>query len=82
MKEVDKKEGLLETVAKFIACDNQSLAVANKALFRNCLVMMRQKTLSSELPSTHDISVYIHNHFVDQLKQLKAEILVSTRTSW
>jgi maltodextrin utilization protein YvdJ len=54
------------------------LVVADKALFRNCLVIMRPKTTKNDLPSTHDVSVYIHNRFVDQLKLLKKEILVST----
>jgi hypothetical protein len=56
----------------------QSLAVADKDLFRNCLVTMRPKTTKNDLPSTHDVSVYIHNRFVDQLKLLKKEISVST----
>ena len=39
---------------------------------------MRPKTTKNDLPSTHDVSVYIHNRFVDQLKLLKEEISVST----
>jgi len=31
----------------------------------------------NNLPSTHDVSVYIHNQFIDQLKLLKSEIIVS-----
>ena len=31
-----------------------------------------------DLPSTHDVSVYLHNRFIDQLKLLKKEISVST----
>ena len=31
----------------------------------------------NDLPSTHDMSVYIHNQFIDQLKLLKSEITVS-----
>jgi len=31
----------------------------------------------NNLPSTHDVSAYIHNHFIDQLKLLKSEITVS-----
>jgi hypothetical protein len=53
------------------------LAVADKALFRNCLVAMRPKTTKDDLPSTHDVSVYLHNHFINQLKLLKSEITVS-----
>ena len=54
------------------------MAVADKSLVRNCLINMRPKTTIKELPSTHDVSVYIHNRFVDQLKLLKNEISVST----
>jgi hypothetical protein len=39
---------------------------------------MRPKTTKNDLPSTHDVSVYIHNRFIDQLKLLKKEISVST----
>lgn len=40
--------------------------------------MMRPKTTKKDLPSTHDLSVYIHNRFVDQLKLLKKDIAVRT----
>lgn len=53
------------------------MAVADKALFRNCLVAMRPKTTKNDIPSSHDVSVYLHNHFIDQLKLLKSEIMVS-----
>ena len=53
------------------------MAVADKALFRNCLVTMRPKTTKKDLPTTHDVSVFIHNRFADQLKLLKKEISVS-----
>jgi len=56
---------------------NQAFAVAEKPLFRNCLVAMRPKTTQKDLPSRHNIEVYIHNAFVDWLKTLKREILVS-----
>ena len=39
---------------------------------------MQPKTTLNDLPSTHNVSVYIHNCFVDQLKLLKKEISVST----
>ncbi|KAF8225168.1 hypothetical protein L208DRAFT_1018610, partial [Tricholoma matsutake] len=68
------QEGILDVVAKFMACDDQLLAVVDKALFRNCLITMRPKTIKNNLPSTHDVSVYIHNCFIEQLKLLKKEI--------
>jgi hypothetical protein len=39
---------------------------------------MRPKTTLKDLPSTHNVSVYIHNSFIDRLKLLKKEISVST----
>ncbi len=58
---------------------DQALALAEKPVFRNCLVVMRPKTTRKDLPSRHDIEVYIHNEFVDWLKTLKSEILVSKK---
>jgi hypothetical protein len=55
----------------------QAFAVANNKLFRNCLVAMRPKTKTSELPSSHDVGVYVHNESVRWLKQLRKEITVS-----
>ena len=55
----------------------QSLAVANKAVFHNCLVGMRPKSTQKDMPSTHDVSMYIHNKFVCRLEELKHNIIVS-----
>ena len=52
----------------------QSLLVANKATFQNCLVAMRPKLTTADLPLTHDISTYIHNAFVKFLDELKGQI--------
>jgi hypothetical protein len=71
------RDGLLDAVAKFVACDDQSLAVTNKAAFRNCLVIMRPKTTVADLPTTHTVSDYIHNQFVNHLKKVNTEIAVS-----
>lgn len=38
---------------------------------------MRPKTKSSDIPSSHDVGVYIHNECVKWLKQIKEEITVS-----
>ncbi|KAF8874801.1 hypothetical protein BD779DRAFT_1419685, partial [Infundibulicybe gibba] len=64
-------ENVVHTVAQFVACDNQSLAVASKASFRNCLVAMRPSVMSNELPSSFDVTTYIHNKFVSWLESLK-----------
>jgi hypothetical protein len=56
----------------------------NKGTFRNCLVAMRPKSTTADLPSTHDVSTYIHNAFVKFLEELKGQIQVITVTlaSW
>ncbi|KAH9072193.1 hypothetical protein EDB83DRAFT_2204585, partial [Lactarius deliciosus] len=69
-------DGILHTVAQYVACDDQSLAVTDKALFRNCLVAMRPKSISKDLPSTHNVMRYIHNKFVQWLQELKDDIMV------
>lgn len=87
------RDGILHTVAQFVACDdqvselhsitaythlgNKAFAVASNKLFRNCLVSMRPKTKLSELPSSHDIGVYIHNKCAKWLTQLQKDITVS-----
>ncbi|KAF9228571.1 hypothetical protein BS17DRAFT_654140, partial [Gyrodon lividus] len=68
------RENVLKAVAEFVVCDDQSLAVANKPTFRNCLVAMRTNTSKADLPSTHDISTYIHNSFVEFLSTIKTRI--------
>jgi hypothetical protein len=54
----------------------QALMLADKASFRNCLVSMRPITKTSELPSTHNVKVHIHNQFVLNLEGLKKQIQV------
>ncbi|KAG6904864.1 hypothetical protein DXG01_006651, partial [Tephrocybe rancida] len=66
--------GVLESVAKHTAINNQALMLADKISFKNCLTSMRPKLKSADLPSAHDIRVYIHNAFVDTLNKLKADI--------
>jgi len=61
---------------------NQASALAEKPIFRNFLVAMRPKTTRKDLPSRHNIEVYIYNKFVDWLKILKTEILVGNKTAF
>ncbi|KAM6503160.1 hypothetical protein JOM56_000103, partial [Amanita muscaria] len=70
------RDAIQVAVAQFVVCDDQSLAVASKTTFRNCLVTMRPKTRTSELPTMHDITTYIHNMFVKHLEDLKAAFQV------
>lgn len=71
------REGALEAIAKFVACDDQALGMVEKPAFRNCLIAMRPKTTRNDLPSRHDLEVHIHNEFGNWLKKLKDDILVS-----
>ena len=57
----------------------QSLIMANKTLFRNCLVAMRPSSMSANLPSKHDVCTYIHNEFIDFFNDIKARINVSDK---
>jgi hypothetical protein len=54
----------------------QSLALANKAAFKNCLVAMRPKTKNCELPSRHDVETHISNEFTKFISDLKQRISV------
>ncbi|KAG1859619.1 hypothetical protein DFJ58DRAFT_609671, partial [Suillus subalutaceus] len=65
------RDSVLCAVAEFIVCDDQSLAVANKTTFRNCLVTMRPASTTAELPLTHDITTYIHNAFIKLIESVK-----------
>ncbi|KAG2752566.1 hypothetical protein P692DRAFT_20725987 [Suillus brevipes Sb2] len=65
------REDVLRTVAEFVVCDDQSLVVADKPAFRNCLVAMRPNAILADIPSTHDVSAYIHNAFIEFFKDLK-----------
>jgi hypothetical protein len=50
--------------------------VANKAVFRNCLVSMRPSALKADLPSRNDIVTYTHNEFISFFSNLKTRINV------
>jgi len=54
----------------------KSLAVANKAMFRNCLVAMHSTATKADIPLIHDILIYIYNCFVEFLSQIGSEIQV------
>ena len=54
----------------------KSLAVADKVSFRNCLVSMRPSATKIDIPSTHDITVYLHNAFSSFFKKIQEEIKV------
>lgn len=64
-----------EREANGVLCE--ALAVVNKAVFRNALVAMKPKATRKDLPSSHEVQVYIHNAFVEWLKSLKEEFQVS-----
>jgi hypothetical protein len=41
---------------------------------------MRPKTKLSELPSSHDIAIYLHNECVKWLTELRKDIIISEST--
>lgn len=54
----------------------QPLALADNIAFRNALVSMRPKSTSSDLPTSYEAKLHIHNEFVKQIKQLELDIAV------
>ncbi|KAF8882597.1 hypothetical protein BD779DRAFT_1406222, partial [Infundibulicybe gibba] len=54
----------------------QALAVADKTTFRNCLVAMCPEATKADVPSAHDVKIYINNSFVQHLINLKTVIKV------
>ncbi|KAF8237002.1 hypothetical protein L208DRAFT_1250077, partial [Tricholoma matsutake] len=71
------QDNVLHSVTQFVAVDDQSLSVAAKTTFCNCLVAMHLKSNSQDLPTTHDVASHLHNEFVKWLAQLKNNIEVS-----
>lgn len=53
-----------------------------KAVFRNCLVTMWPKTRTKELPTMHDVIIYLHNVYIKFMNQIKKSLNVSCRFNW
>jgi hypothetical protein len=53
------------------------LALADNPAFQNALVSMRPILTNSDLPSTYNVKIHLHNQFVKHMKKLKEEIIVS-----
>jgi hypothetical protein len=49
----------------------QAMMLANKTTFRNCLVAMHLSSIKADLPSTHNMTQFIHNEFVALLNKYK-----------
>jgi len=56
----------------------QPLALADNPAFRNALVAMRPKATTSDLPSTYDAKVYLHNQFVKRIQKLKEDKIATS----
>ena len=56
----------------------QPLALADNPAFQNTLITMRLKLMTSDLPTTYDMKVFLHNTFVKHMMKVKEEIMVST----
>ncbi|KAG1748009.1 uncharacterized protein EDB91DRAFT_1048347 [Suillus paluster] len=70
------RDSVLHAVVEFVVCDDQSLVLANNTTFRNCLVAMHPAATVADLPSTHNVTTYIHNSFIKLIKDIKAEMQV------
>jgi hypothetical protein len=53
------------------------LALADNPAFRNALIAMRPKSTTSDLPTTYDVKVFLHNAFVKHMMNVKDKIMVS-----
>ena len=56
----------------------QPLALTDNPAFQNTLITMRLKSMTSDLPATYDMKVFLHNTFVKHMMKVKEEIMVST----
>ena len=68
-------------VEKELITHLQPLALADNPAFRNALVSMRPKSTSTDLPSSYDVKVQLHNKFVKHIGELKDVISVSKSLS-
>jgi hypothetical protein len=64
-----------------ILTHQQPLALADNPAFRNALIAMRPKSTTSDLPTTYDVKVFLHNAFVKHMTKVKEEITVSNLPS-
>ena len=46
-------------------------------VFRNCLTMMQPKTRPKELPSPHNVIIYLHNAYIMLMDQIKTVFQIS-----
>ena len=57
------------------------LTLADNSAFRNALVSMRPKSTSTDLPSSYNVKVQLHNKFMKHIGELKDVISVSESLS-
>ena len=65
VKEFSRDE-VLKAVTEFVIVD--------KATFQNCLVSMCPNSIKADIPTTHAITSYIQNQFVEFINKLKGKI--------
>ena len=58
------------------------MSLVEKAVFQNCLVVMRPKTKAQELPSAYQVVTYLQNEFLSWINQTKQAILVLIPTKF
>ena len=69
VKEFSRDE-VLKAVAKFV--------IADKATFQNCLMHMCPNSIKADILTTHTITSYIQNQFIEFINKLKETICVSS----
>ena len=55
----------------------KAFALVSKAVFRNCLVVMRPKTRTKEFLGPYDIETHLQNEYIKFMDQIKQAIQVS-----
>jgi len=74
--QVSERGGGSESTENY-SCSPQAFALVSKAVFQNCLTVMRPKTRTKELPSCHDVTAYFHNAFIKFITEIRQVIEVS-----
>ncbi|KAF8797345.1 hypothetical protein BYT27DRAFT_7125849 [Phlegmacium glaucopus] len=73
------RSGVLHAVAKLVVTNNQPLALADNIAFHNTLVSMRPKLTSSDLPTSYNVKLHVHNEFVKWINQLDITVSLEVR---
>ncbi|KZS88168.1 hypothetical protein SISNIDRAFT_402254, partial [Sistotremastrum niveocremeum HHB9708] len=64
------RAAILHAVTVHIVLNDEALLLAEKESFRNCLVIMRPKTVSKDLPSRAQVRAHIDKEFKDHINAI------------